>query len=104
MIHDRVDQCTLSSIYKFYANNAPDYMKEIFPHGQCNWIPTSCFLQKLKLPHHKTNQDLRALSYIGPSLRNNLKKSLKTCTSSNSFKHNLNDYCLKKSIKKSEKW
>ena len=75
-------------------------MKETFSHAQCNWIPTRCFLQKLKLPHRKTNQDLRALSYIGPSLRIALKSPLKTSTSSNSFKHNLNDYCLKKSNKK----
>ena len=54
-IHDRVNQCTLSSIYKFYANNAPDYMNEVFAHAESNRIPTRCSYQKLKLLHRKTN-------------------------------------------------
>ena len=29
-IHERVNQCTLSCIYKFHAKNLPDYMNEIF--------------------------------------------------------------------------
>ena len=54
-IHDRVNQCILSAIYKFHANNAPDYMNEVFSHAESNGIPTRCFYQKLKLPHCKTN-------------------------------------------------
>ena len=87
-IHDRINQCILSSIYNFHANNAPDYMNEVFSHAESNGIPTRCFYQKLKLPHCKTNQGLRALSYIGPSLWNKLDKSLKTSVSLNAFKHN----------------
>ena len=37
----------------------------------------------------KTNQGLRALSYVGPSLWNNLDKSLKTSASLNTFKHDI---------------
>ena len=33
-IHDRVNQFTLSSIYKFHANNAPGYMNEVFSHTE----------------------------------------------------------------------
>ena len=36
--------------------------------AECNRIPTCYSYQKLKHPHHKTNQGLRALSYDGPSL------------------------------------
>ena len=60
-IHDRVNQCTLSFMYKFHANNAPGYMNEVFSHAEPNGIPTRCSYQKLKLPHRKTNQGLRAL-------------------------------------------
>ena len=88
-IHDRVNQCILSSIYKFHANSAPDYMNEVFTHAESNGIPTYCSYQKLQLPHRKTNQALRALSYICPSLWNKLDKYLKTSVSLNSFKHNL---------------
>ena len=87
-IHGRVNQCILSAIYKFHANNAPDYMNEVFSHAESNGIPTRCSYQKLKLHHRKTNQGLRALSYIGPSLWNKLDKSLKTSVSLNAFKHN----------------
>ena len=91
---------TLSSIYKFYDNNVPDYMNEIFSHVECNGIPTGCSYQRLKLSHCKTNQDLRALSCIGPSLWNNIDKSLKTSLSLNAFKHNLKDYYFRKGNKK----
>ena len=46
-------------------------MDEIFSHAECNGIPTRYSYQNLKLPHRKTNQGLRALSYIGPSLWKN---------------------------------
>ena len=45
-------------------------MDEIFSHVECNAIPTRYSYQKLNLPHRKTNQNLRALSNIGPSLWN----------------------------------
>ena len=93
----------ISSIYKLHANNAPDYMNEVFSHAESNGIPTRCFYQKLKLPHCKTNQGLRALSYIGPSLWNKLDKSLKISVSLNAFKHNLKDCLSRKVIKRSEK-
>ena len=91
---------TLSSIYKFYDNNVPDYMNEIFSHVECNGIPTRCSYQRLKLSHFQTNQDLRALSYIGPSLWNNIDKSLKTSFYLNAFKHNLKDHYFRKGNKK----
>ena len=35
-IHDKVNQCILSSIYKCNVNNAPDYMNEVFTHAESN--------------------------------------------------------------------
>ena len=99
-IHRRVNHCILSTICKFHANNTPDYTTEVFSQAESNGILTRCSYQKLKLPHRKTNQDLRALSYIGPSLWNKLDKFLKTSVSLNSFKHNLKDYYFKKGNKK----
>ena len=64
-------------------------MDEIFSHAECDRIPTRHSYQKLKLPHRKTNQGLRALSYIGPALWNNQGKSLKTSASLKTFKHNI---------------
>ena len=71
---------------------ATDYMDKFFSHAECNEIPTRYYYQKLKLPHGKTSQSLRVLSYIGPSLWNNQDKSLKTTFSLNAFKHDIKDY------------
>ena len=75
-IHERVNQCILSCIYKFPVKKAPDYMDEIFSHAECKGIPTRYSYQKLKPPHRKTNQGLRTSSYIGPSLWNNQDKNI----------------------------
>ena len=56
LIHNRVNQCTLYSIYKFCASNAPDYMNEVFSYAESYGIPTCCSYQKLKLRHCKTNK------------------------------------------------
>ena len=75
-------------------------MNEVFSHAQSNGIPAGFSYQKLKLPHLKTNQGLRTLSYIGPSLWNKLDKSLKISVSLNAFKHNLKGYYFKKGNKR----
>ena len=87
-------------LYKFHANNAPNYMNEVFIHAESNGIPTRCSHQKLKLPRRKANKALRALSYVGPSWWNKLDKSSKTSVSLNAFKNNLKDYYFKKFNKK----
>ena len=75
-------------------------MDEIFSHAECNGIPIRYSYQKLKLPHRKTNQVLRVLLYVGPSLWNNQDKSLKTSASLKAFKHNIKDYYYRKGDKK----
>jgi len=67
-------------------------MDEIFSLADYIGIPTRYSYQKLKLPKRKTTQGLRALSYLGPSLWNNLDNSLKKSASLNAFKHNLKDH------------
>ena len=44
-IQERVNQCTLSSIYKFHSNIAPEYMDEVFFKAEYNRIPTRCSYQ-----------------------------------------------------------
>ena len=58
-------------------------MNEVFSHAESNGISTRCSYQKLKLPHRKTSQGLRALSYI-PHCGINIFL--------NAFIHNLKDY------------
>ena len=71
-------------------------MDEVFFKAECNRISTRYSYQKLKLHHCKTNQGLRALSYVGPFLWNKLDNSLKMSTSLNTFKHNLKNQYFRK--------
>ena len=105
-IHERISQCSLCSIYKFFAKNCPNYFDEIYVPLETNGVHTRSSYQKLNVPHRKTNVGQKALSYVGPSLWNNLNKTLKTSTSLNTFKHNIKKHsfnelkkkCLKVSI------
>ena len=69
-VHERVNQYTLSSICKFHAKTTPTYMDELSSHAEYLSLT-------LSLPRLKANQSLNTLSYIGPSLWNNLDNSLK---------------------------
>ena len=55
---------------------------------------------KFNVPHRKTNVGQKALSYVGPSLWNNLNKTLKTSTSLNAFKHNIKQHYFNELKKK----
>ena len=78
----------------------PIIWMNFFSHAEYTRIPTRYSYQKLKLPHWKTNQGLRALSYVCPSLWNNQDKSFKTSASFTAFKHNIKDYYFRKENKK----
>ena len=56
--------------------------------------------QKLNVPHRKTNVGQKALSYVGPSLWNNLNKTLKSSTSLNTFKHDIKKHYFNELKKK----
>ena len=77
-IHERVSQYSLCSIYKFFTKNCPNYFDEIYVRLETNGVHTCSSYQKLNVPHRKTYVAQKALSYVGPSLWNNLNKMLKT--------------------------
>ena len=87
-IHERVSQCSLGSIYNFFTRNCPNYFVEIYVPLEAKGVHTCSSYQKLNVPHGKTNVGQKALSYVGPSLWNNLNKTLETSTSLISKKHN----------------
>ena len=74
-IHEIVSQCSLCSRYKFFNKNCPNYFAEIYVPLETNGVQTRSSYQKLNVPHRKTNVVQKALSYVGPSLRNNLNKT-----------------------------
>ena len=75
-----------------FTKNCPNYLDEIYVPLETNGVHTRSSYQKLNVPHRKTNVGQKALSYVGPSLWNNLNKTLKTSTSLNAFKHNIKHY------------
>ena len=103
-IDERISQCSLCSIYNY--KNCPNLFNKIYVPLETNGVHTRWSYQKLNVPHWKTNVVQKALSYVGPSLWNNLNKTLKTSTSLNTFKHNIKKHsfnelkkkCLKVSI------
>ena len=99
-IHERISQCSLCSIYKFFAKNCPNYFDEIYVPLETNGVHMRSSYQKLNIPHRKTDVGQKALSYLGPSLWNNLNKTLKASASLNTFKHNIKKHYFNELKKK----
>ena len=87
----------------FFTKNCPNYFDEICVLLETNGVHTRSSYQKLNVPHRKTNVGQKALSYVGPSLWNNLNKTLKTSTSLNTFKHNIKKHYFYELEKKESK-
>ena len=94
-INDRFEQCASANIFKFFNNNCPSYMKEIYePIGKIS-IKTRQSYKKLKHPFRKTTRGQKCISYIGPSIWNKLPDFIKESMNLNTFKHNFKSYYLK---------
>ena len=91
-VQQRISQCSVCSVYKFFTNACPDYVGELYFPVETIGVQTRSSYRKLNLPRRKTNMGLKALSYVGPSLWNNLSESLKLSTTINSFKHNIKEH------------
>ena len=105
-ILERVSQCSLCSIYKFFTKNCPNYFDEIdmiYVPLETNGVRTGSSYQKLNAPHRKTNVGQKALSYVGSSFWNNFKKTWKTSTGLNTFKHNIKQHHFNE-LKKKESY
>ena len=90
----------MCSVYKFFNNSCPNYFDEIYFPTESKGVQTRSAHQKLKVPHRKTTIGQRALSYIGPSLWNNLNMKLKSSTNLNAFKHNIKEHYFNELKKK----
>ena len=84
----------------FFTKNCPNYFDETYVLLETNGVHTRSSYQKLNALHRKTNVGQKALSYVGPSLWNNFKKTLKTLTSLNAFKHNIKQHYFNELKKK----
>ena len=95
-VHDRYLKLIVSDIFKFQNDQCPDYFDEIFcPVGK-NGVTTRSSNKKLKLPFWIAKLGIQILSYVGLNTWNSLLDNLQSATSINSFKHNIQEYFLKK--------
>ena len=91
-VQERISQCAVCNVYKFFSKHSPDYFEELFFLTEETAIRTRSSFQKLKIPRRKTNIGLKSLSYTGPSLWNNLNENLKRSSSINDFKHKIKEF------------
>ena len=68
---------SICSVYKFFTQNCPNYFGEIYVPLEANGVHTRSSYQKLNVLDRKANVGQKALSYVGPSLWNNLNKTEK---------------------------
>ena len=54
-IHERVSQCSLCSVHKFFTKNCLDYFHDIYVPLEINEVHMSSSYQKLNIPPRKTN-------------------------------------------------
>ena len=81
-INDRFSQCVLSSIYKFFNSESPEYFNEIYFPAEPSNINTRSSFQRLKQPL----KCLNSASYSGRSLWNKLPIEIKRSGSTISCK------------------
>ena len=94
-INGRFLKCVLSSIYKLFNSERPEYFTEIYFHAEPSKIHTWTSFQRLKQPLRKSNKGLKSASYSSPLLWNKLKIEIKR-SGSTSFEHNLKNHYLTK--------
>ena len=85
----RFKQCVNTIVFKYFNEQCPNYLNEVFDVAVENNYQLRGSFQKLKCPFHKTNTGQPALSYIGPTFWNKTPDKLKRTKNLNTFKHNL---------------
>ena len=95
-VFERFNQCICSNAFKFFNENCPPYLYDLYkPSGQ-DQINTRSSVLKLKHPSWSTCSGQNTLSYLTPTIWNNLPTCLKLSNSLNSFKHGVKEHFLNK--------
>ena len=89
----RFKQCVNTFAFKYFNEQCPNYLNEVFDVAVENNYQLRGSFQKLKCPFRKTNTGKRALPCIGPIFWDKTPDTLKR-TIVNTSKHNLKKYFL----------
>ena len=91
----RLKQCVNSMVFKYFTEQCPDYLNEVFDIAAGSNFQLRSSFQKLKCPFPKTNNVQNALSYIAPTFWKQTPHTLKRSNNLNTFIHNFKMYYLK---------
>ena len=94
-IKEIYNQSVNSIAFKYFDNQCPYYLKEVFVKAPASSSSLRNSYQKLQQPFHKTNTGQNALSFIGLALWNKVPKEIKITTKLNAFKLNFKKHYLK---------
>ena len=94
-VSERVKQFIAVSVYKFFNNLAPSYMKEIFTKAENSRRTRYTDEFKINIPRRKHEYGKNCLSYLGATIWNSLDNHIKQFKSCNGFKHKVKDKFLR---------
>ena len=77
---ERYNQCVNSIVFKYFNNQCPHYLNEVFMKAPESSSSLRNSYQKLQQPFRKTNTGKNALAFIGPALWNKVPKEIKRIT------------------------
>ena len=90
----RFKQCVNAIVFKYFNEQGPVYLNEVFDVAVKNNFQLRGSFQKLKCPLRKTNTGQLTLSYTGPIFWNKILDTLMRTKNLNNFKRNLKKYFL----------
>ena len=88
-VKDRVNQFVAASVYKFTNNLAPVYMADVFVKSERIRTTRSSNESNLTRPLRVNEYGKNCLSYLGPTVWNNIPGIIRDANTCNCFKHKI---------------
>ena len=92
----RFRQCLVANTFKFFNDGCSLYMRDIVDKSCICQALTKSSTMNLSQPLRRTSYGQNCISFLAPSVWNNLPNELKRCTNLNTFKHKINEYFFHK--------
>ena len=94
-VAERVKQFIAASVFKFFNNLAPRYMKEIFIKSESVRTTRSSNESNLYIPLRKNEYGKNCLSYLGAIVWNSIHATIRDVKTCNTFKHKIKEKYFK---------
>ena len=90
----RFKQCVNAIVFKYFNEQCPNYLNELFTVAIENNFELIGNFQKLKCPFRKRNTDQLTLPYVGSPFWNKTPYTFKRTKNLNTIKHHMKKYFL----------